>query len=71
MWTLCGMWGKMTKGSGWGLGGVWRLLENDIGNVELSNRRMGGMEKNVCTSCVILMEDGWRTQTSCVVLLFY
>ncbi len=36
-----------------------------IRNVGLSWRRMYGMEKYVCTLCVILMVDGLRTRISC------
>jgi hypothetical protein len=32
---------------------------------------MEGMEKDVCTWCAILMENGWKTSVSCVALLLY
>jgi hypothetical protein len=32
---------------------------------------MGGMEKDVRTWYVILMEDGWKTQVTYVALLLY
>jgi hypothetical protein len=34
-------------------------------------RMMGGMEKDLRTLYVILMEDGWRTQIPYVGLLLY
>jgi hypothetical protein len=34
-------------------------------------RVVGGMEKDVCTWYVILMEDGLRIQVPCVALLLY
>ncbi len=36
-----------------------------IGNVGLSWKRMYGMKKYVCTLCVILIKNGWRSQISC------
>jgi hypothetical protein len=51
--------GEGLKEVGGGIGeGHSRLLEWDIGNVGLSLEWKEGMEKNVCTLCVILMEDG-------------
>jgi hypothetical protein len=47
MWALCGVWSKWIKG---GVGGLlWhsKLLWNG-----------GEIEKDVCTWCVILMENG-------------
>ncbi len=40
-----------------------------FGNVGFSQRGMYGMEKYVCILCLILMEDGWRTQISCCMII--
>jgi len=50
MFALCDIWGKGTKGSGGRIGERnSRFLEWDTGNVGLSWRGKGGMEKDVCT----------------------
>ncbi len=55
MWALCGMWGKGIRRRVRGFGIHSRLL----GDVKLSlGKWWRGMEKEVCTLCVILMEDG-------------
>ncbi len=54
------------------MGGGWRDSQGScFWGMENFPLKMGGMEKDVCTLCVILMEDGWKPWVSCVALLLY
>jgi len=68
MWALCVVCGEGDKGSGRG----WKdSLEICVGYGELSLESDGRNKNGDCIWYVILMEDGCKTQISCVTLLLY
>jgi len=53
--ALCGMWGRVTKRK---FGGIWNSFKK-FGRCRTSlGEWKRGMEKEICTLCVILIKDG-------------